>query len=108
MQHILDKGAKIYHQQAARLYLIRLAAQNPLSAIDIAYFAEERIDLAFNKEKVQGIPTNIQARAELTRAHVLARCQHIVESDKSGHLQILYRTIADFVRTRNVQKLLEA
>ncbi|KAL9607205.1 MAG: hypothetical protein Q9167_007857 [Letrouitia subvulpina] len=93
-QHILDSGDVFYRQQAARLYLIRLIAQDPLSAVDVSCFAEDKMDFAIDFTRT-------------TRTRVLARCQDLLEWNKKGHLQFLHRTVADFLKTRDVQNQLE-
>ena len=106
-QHILDSSDRFYRTQAARLYLIRLAAESPLTPADVSCFAEKRADFALLATDTSANPLKVQDTEELIRDRVLARCQDLLEWDKSNHLQFLHRTVADFLKTRDVQHELE-
>ncbi|KAL8916423.1 MAG: hypothetical protein Q9208_008524 [Pyrenodesmia sp. 3 TL-2023] len=105
-QHMLDSTEKVYHQHAARLYLIRLVVDAKLDISDVSMFAEDidfalRYDLTSDSQRL--LPTSIEA----TKRRILVRCQDLLEFDRDSELQFLHRTVKSFLETRDVRNLLD-
>ncbi|KAL8700965.1 MAG: hypothetical protein Q9201_005157 [Fulgogasparrea decipioides] len=105
-QHILDPTEEVYHQQAARLYLVRLVAVEPLTIADVLMFANSNHDFALD-EYVTEIDLTSQLSLETTKTRILVRCQDLLEFDCDSRLQFLHRTVKDYLETKDMQNLLD-
>ena len=102
-QHILDTSEKVYHSQAARLYLTQLSGkERQLTAIDVSCFAESDTDFALRDDLISQYASNLESIVESTRTRVLARCQDLLEFDVHERLQFLHRTVRDFLETSDI------
>ena len=101
---ILKKGDKIYQRQAARLYLIQLHEESGgLFDFDIAHFDEEDMPVDDWDDLLRRQTVNLAiVPSATTQVRVLARCQDLLEFDRTGRLQFLHRTVKDFLETREV------
>ncbi|KAL8755762.1 MAG: hypothetical protein Q9184_004699 [Pyrenodesmia sp. 2 TL-2023] len=103
-QHMLDSTDWVYHQQAARLYLIRLVAVHALNVVDVSMFAEDDLDFALKEGPVPDFQNHSM---EGTKSRILVRCQDLLEFDHSSSLQFLHRTVKSFLETRDIRNLLD-
>ena len=106
-QHIFDATEKLYHQQAARLYLTCLVAQCQVSALDLFWFAEQDPDFSLRDDLLGVNPSQFYALSQDTVTRVKARCQDLLEF-AGANLQFLHRTVKDFLETRDMSAQLEA
>ncbi|KAI4086823.1 MAG: hypothetical protein LQ344_007260 [Seirophora lacunosa] len=102
-QLMLDSTERVYHQQAARLYRVRLVAHIPPTVNDVWMFAEDDLDFAL-RDKYLDMPQ--PSFLATTKTRILARCQDLLEFDKHSQLQFLHRTVKDFLETRDMLSLL--
>ncbi|KAI4119316.1 MAG: hypothetical protein LQ345_000753 [Seirophora villosa] len=102
-QLMLDSTERVYHQQAARLYRVRLVAHVAPTVTDVCMFAEDDLDFALRDEHVFIPGPSFLAT---TKTRILARCQDLLEFDKHSQLQFLHRTVKDFLETRDMLSLL--
>ncbi|KAL8897304.1 MAG: hypothetical protein Q9207_007278 [Kuettlingeria erythrocarpa] len=106
-QYMLDSTERIYHQQAARLYLVRLVAAKAPTVLDVSMFAEENMHFALTVEQIFGSGYDHPTYIERTKHRILARCQDLLEFDCDSGLQFLHRTVKSFLETRDMRKLLD-
>ena len=106
-QHIIDSTEKIYRQQAARLYLICLAAEEPLNAYDVSWFAEHDADFALADKWLSVDTIDWFSQVHVVKVRVMVRCQDLLEFDRSDELQFLHRTVKDFLEIRDIYAQLE-
>ena len=105
--HILDSAERVYHKQAARLYLIRVCAPATLTAMDVSYFAEEGPTFALQYQVPSWGEINVHDRCLETRTRVAARCTDLLEFTDDDGIQFLHRTVKDFLETKDMQRLLD-
>ncbi|KAG8531407.1 uncharacterized protein KY384_003036 [Bacidia gigantensis] len=105
-RHILDSAEDVYHEQAAKLYLIRICSVGILSALDVSYFDETAPDFALSPVSEKWNKNAIAQKQEDTKIRVLARCTDLLEFNRNGRLQYLHRTVRDFFETRDMQMVL--
>lgn len=103
---ILDSVERIYHQQAARLYLMCFHAPGDLTAMTVSYFDEEDPNFALGTEIEAWSSKQVYERCERTRTRVLARCTDLLEFSANYHVDFLHRTVYDFLETQVIQKML--
>lgn len=106
-QHMLDSIEKIYHQQAARIYLMCLSTSGSLPLKTLSYF--DRLDIYFCLTEGNTVWDNaeIRQRRKRTRTRVMARCTDLLEvSLDLIAVDFLHRTVHDYLTTRQVQELL--
>ncbi len=106
-QQIFDAMEKIYHQQAARLYRICLVARCKVSALDLAWFAEQDPDFGLRDDLLAISPSQFPTLSQSTVTRVQARCQDLLEF-AGANLQFLHRTVKDFLETKDMSLQLEA
>ena len=105
-QHIFDKTEKIYRRQAARLYRICLVSKVQVTALDVAWFAEQDPYFGLSENVLARSCGNHDALEQTTATRVMARCQDLLEF-ASFDLQFLHRTVKDFLNTRDMSTQLE-
>lgn len=105
-QHILDSVEKVYHKQAARIYLIRLVAPGVLTAMTVSFFDEKAPNFAFERDLRSRDPDETGVRMRNISRRILARCKDLIEVSKDHKVGFLHRTVHDFLRQQNVQGLL--
>lgn len=105
-QHILDSVEKLYHRQAARIYLIRLLAPGILTAMTVSFFDEKAPNFALKRNFRSQDPDETGTRMKNISKRILARCKDLIEVSKDHKVEFLHRTVHDFLRQPNVQGLL--
>ena len=105
-RHILDSVEKVYHEHAARLYLVRLVAAKAPPVADLSMFDEENLDFGLDDSLVQLYRPYHPSLLENLKTRIMARCQDLLEFDHSSELQFLHRTVRDFLVTKDIQALL--
>ena len=115
-RHMLDSTEKVYHEQAAKIFQICLAAAESLSLMTLSYFDEEDPDYAIKME-VQPLDENeIEKKCTQLSKRVKARCKDLIvlETTQGAPLDaifarkvdFLHRTVRDFLQTKDMQVLL--
>lgn len=114
-RHMLDSTEDVYHEQAAQIFQICLAAVEPPSLMTLSYFEEENPDYAFRMTIHPLDKTYVLRRCRQLQKRVKARCNDLLEityeksSDAilSYKVDFLHRTVRDFLQTKDMQMLLE-
>lgn len=106
-QHMLDSTERMYHRQAARLYLLRLVIPNELTVFDVSMFADDNPDFALNDDLASDIQSYSQTSVKTTKSRILVRCQDLLEIDRDAKLHFLHRTVKDFLETKDLRTLLD-
>ena len=106
-RHILNSTENVYHRHAARLYRICLVARTQMSALDLAWFAEEDPYFGLRDDLVSIDPLQLYALSQDTVMRVHARCQDLLEF-KGADLQFIHRTVVDFLNTGDIAAQLES
>ena len=102
-QHILDSVEKVYHGQAARLYLICLSAQGNLTTMTASFFDEETLNFALTRGSFSWDFEEIERRTKNISQRILARCTDLIEISVDRKVEFLHRTVHDFLHLREVQ-----
>ena len=109
-QHILDSVEKVYHSQAARIYLMCLTAKIPargvLTTMTVSFFDEKRSDFALTRGSYSWDRGEIQRRAKDISKRILARCTDLIKISIDNKIEFLHRTVHDFLHLREVHDLL--
>ena len=117
-KHMLDSVERLYHEQAARLFLIRLASPALLTVMIASYFDEKETDFALTTTANDSRPrssTDLERTERRTSKRVKARCSDLLEISEDysipGYLgtfniDFLHRTVRDFLETKDIQHLL--
>ena len=105
-QHILNSGEKVYHKQAARIYLICLSAIGPLTTMTVSFFDEKAPNFALKRDPWSWGPDEIRRRKTNISKRVLARCTDLIEVIQNHQVEFLHRTVHDFLHLRDIQDLL--
>lgn len=105
-QNILDSVEKVYHRQAARLYLIRLSAQGVLTTMTASFFDEKTPNFALTRDDCSWNHGERMRRLMNTSQRILARCTDLIEVTEDHTVEFLHRTVRDFLQLRNIQDLL--
>ena len=105
-QLILDSVEKVYHRQAARLYLIRLAAQGVLTAMTASFFNEKIPNFVLARDSCSWNRGEIERRKRDISRRILACCTDLIEVTEDYQVEFLHRTVRDFLQLRNIQDLL--
>ena len=106
-RHIFESTDHVYQKQAARLYHICLVAQCQVSALDLAWFADEDPNFGL-KEAVPTLESwQLVDLSKDTVIRVHARRQDLLEF-VGANLQFLHRTVKDFLQTGDVSTRLRA
>ena len=103
--HMLESVEKTYRKQAARIYLMCLAATGDLSLVRLSFFDRKHDAFALEEElRVWSIDNTRQLR-QRARIRVLARCVDLLEISPDGTaITFLHRTVHEFLMIPNVQK----
>ena len=109
-QHILDSVEKVYHRQAARLYLACLSAkvsvQGVLTTMTASFFDEKAPNFALTRGSYSWNQDEIERRTRHISRRILARCTDLIEVSQDHQVEFLHRTVHDFLHLRDVQDLL--
>ena len=109
-QHILDSVEKVYHRQAARIYLICLSAKASargiLTTMSVSFFDEEAPNFALSRGSYYWNEDEIWRRTRDTSRRILARCTDLIEVSQEHEVEFLHRTVHDFLHLRDIQDLL--
>ncbi|KAM0794000.1 hypothetical protein BDR22DRAFT_49856 [Usnea florida] len=109
-QHILDSVEKVYHRQAARIYLICLSAkdsaQGILTTMTASFFDEEAPNFVLSRGSYSWDQDEIQRRMRDISKRILARCTDLIEVSEDHTVEFLHRTVHDFLHLRDIQDLL--
>ena len=105
-QHILGSVEKVYHRQAARLYLIRLCAQGALTTMTASFFDEKEPNFALTRPVFSWDQDEIRRRKRNISQRILARCTDLIEVSQDDRVDFLHRTVHDFLHLRDVHNLL--
>ena len=105
-QHILDSVEKVYHRQAARLYLMCLSTQGVLTTMTASFFDEKAPNFALTRGSYSWNQDEIERRTRGISQRILARGTDLIEVSKDDQIEFLHRTVHDFLHLRDVQDLL--
>ena len=105
-QHILDSVEKVYHRQAARIYLIRLSAQGSLTTMTASFFDEKDSNFALTRLSSSWGKDEIKSRTRHISRRISARCTDLIEVSEEHKVEFLHRTVRDFLHLRDVHDLL--
>ena len=105
-QHILNSVERVYHEQAARLYLICLSAHGVLTTMTASFFDEKEPNFALTRDPSSWNQDEIERRRKEIAKRILARCTDLIEVSKDDHVEFLHRTVHDFLHLRDVHDLL--
>ena len=109
-QHILDSVEKVYHRQAARIYLMCLCAKaspgGVLTTMTASFFDEKTPNFALSRGSCSWNQDEIARRTRDISRRILARCTDLIEVYQDHHVEFLHRTVQDFLHLRDIQDLL--
>ena len=104
--HILDCTDKVYHRQAARLYLICLSASGDLTTMTASFFDEKARNFALTRGSRSWTSAEIGRRMRVIAQRIAVRCTDLMEVSKEHKVEFLHRTVHDFLHLRDVHDLL--
>ena len=112
--HMLNAVEKLYHRQAARLFLMRLATPTSLAVVTASYFDEKDPNFALSAritETKPWYPAEFDHIQRTASKRVKARCTDLLEisGDVSSNvvwIDFLHRTVRDFLETKDIQNML--
>lgn len=104
-RHMLDSVEKVYHKQAARIFLMCLAHPRILEVEGVSYFDETDPNFALAAEIRPLTFAEAERKRKRTSTRVNARCTDLLEVYE-GQFFFLHRTVHDFLETPDIQNLL--
>jgi hypothetical protein len=119
--HMLNSVEEDYHEQQAQMLLVACQAMEPLSLIAFSFLDEEDPDFALNCPVEDLSFEVVENRCEDMRKRLVARCRLLLEVWNTAtveigtdnvyggdHVTFLHRTVRDYLRESEAQKLLES
>lgn len=114
-QHMLDSVEEVYRRMTVQAFQICLQAEEPLPLMTYS-FLDELADFDLHAKIRPLKPKEIEDRLEYMRRRLDARTKGLLEVAESTrsirgpffsfHVDFLHRTARDFVKTRDVQQML--
>lgn len=116
-KQIVESVSEFYRERLAETLRIALTSRLPLDALVYSFHDDEDdgfgdFDLESNEDFLIGLPTSewsaeiAQARIEQVARRLNGRCRGLLELDVLGKVSFLHRTVADFLRTREMSDFL--
>ncbi|KAG8534382.1 uncharacterized protein KY384_001227 [Bacidia gigantensis] len=105
-KNMLDSVEKFYHEHAARIYLMCLAASGSLTTMSLSYFDEENPSFGCVRNIKPWSPHQVDRRCKASRTRILARCTDLLQISNDNRVDFLHRTVNDFLQTRDMTVLL--
>ena len=115
-RRMLDSVEKVYHKQAARIFLLRLKAPRDLTTMTLSYLDNESPDFGLEAPVRVWELNELRKKCRTTRTRVLARCTDLLEIQlvtNDSYIPILgnkvdfiHKTVYDFLETREIKDLL--
>ena len=107
-RNMLDSTEKMYHKQAARIYQLCLSVSGGVPLTTLFFFDQTDPKFCLTEEMKVWTDEEVLQIRKKTRTRVMARCTDLLEvSANQIEIVFLHRTVYDFLRTREVQELLE-
>ncbi|KAK3899010.1 hypothetical protein C8A05DRAFT_46814 [Staphylotrichum tortipilum] len=114
-KQIVESVPEFYRTKMAEALRMAVAAVRPLDAIIYSFHDEEESDdCTVDGELTWGLPIfpygaeAWNARRERIARRLNGRCRGLLEPNSSGEIDFLHRTVADFLRTRQMSDFLRA
>jgi hypothetical protein len=108
-RQMIESVEPFYRQKMAESLQIALAAKEPLDALVYSFYDGEE-DFSFNASSYsyEMDDTELQNRRETVIRRLNGWCRCLLEANFLGQIDFLHRTVADYLRTREISELLES
>lgn len=94
---MLDSVEKIYHKQAARIYLMCCETSGSMTTMTASYFDEREQDFALTAKVEHRDPERVAVIGKTTQRRVMARCTDLLQVSPGSKVELLHRTVYDFL-----------